>query len=155
MQSESDQAERDAGDAATVRSVLAQDDPNWRLTVVDDSGELPDEGLGDWCAGLAEPRVRYLHVEPGATEDVLATWRAVLGPAAWVASREEAVAAGWFGPVPEAHLRRVGDVVVTCHDRHVIVASRTEPPAVAQLVAYHGSYTAVEMHVPLITFRAG
>jgi GT2 family glycosyltransferase len=44
----------------TVRSVLAQDDPNWRLVVVDDSGELPDNGLGDWCAALAEPRVRYL-----------------------------------------------------------------------------------------------
>ena len=44
----------------TVRSVLAQDDPNWRLTVVDDSGELPDDGLGDWCAGLGDPRVRYL-----------------------------------------------------------------------------------------------
>ncbi len=44
----------------TVRSVLAQDDPHWRLTVVDDSGELPDDGLGDWCAGLAEPRLRYL-----------------------------------------------------------------------------------------------
>lgn len=43
----------------TVRSVLAQDDPHWRLTVVDDSGELPDDGLGAWCAELAEPRVRY------------------------------------------------------------------------------------------------
>lgn len=48
---------------ATVRSVLAQDDPNWRLTIVDDSGDLPDEGLADWCAGLAEPRVRYLRNE--------------------------------------------------------------------------------------------
>jgi glycosyltransferase involved in cell wall biosynthesis len=47
----------------TVRSVLAQDDPNWRLTVVDDSGELPDDGLAAWCAGLAEPRVRYLRNE--------------------------------------------------------------------------------------------
>ena len=44
----------------TVRSVLAQDDPGWRLTVVDDSGELPDAGLGAWCAGLGDNRVRYL-----------------------------------------------------------------------------------------------
>ena len=44
----------------TVRSVLAQDDPGWRLTVVDDSGELPDDGLGAWCAELGDPRVRYL-----------------------------------------------------------------------------------------------
>jgi glycosyltransferase involved in cell wall biosynthesis len=44
----------------TVRSVLAQDDPGWRLTVVDDSGALPDDGLGAWCAELGDPRVRYL-----------------------------------------------------------------------------------------------
>ncbi|MDN5747904.1 MAG: glycosyltransferase [Pseudonocardia sp.] len=44
----------------TVRSVLAQDDPHWRLTVVDDSGALPDQGLAAWCAELGDPRVRYL-----------------------------------------------------------------------------------------------
>jgi glycosyltransferase involved in cell wall biosynthesis len=44
---------------ATVRSVLAQDDPHWRLTVVDDSGELVDDALADWCAGLGDERVRY------------------------------------------------------------------------------------------------
>jgi glycosyltransferase involved in cell wall biosynthesis len=42
---------------ASVRSVLAQDDPNWRLTVVDDN---PDDSSG-WFAGLADDRVRYLH----------------------------------------------------------------------------------------------
>ncbi|MGH3586602.1 MAG: glycosyltransferase family 2 protein [Pseudonocardia sp.] len=44
----------------TVRSVLAQDDPRWRLTVVDDSGDRVDETLGEWCAGLGDDRVRYL-----------------------------------------------------------------------------------------------
>jgi glycosyltransferase involved in cell wall biosynthesis len=43
----------------TVRSVLAQDDPNWRLTVVDDSGESADDALAEWCAGLGDERVRY------------------------------------------------------------------------------------------------
>jgi glycosyltransferase involved in cell wall biosynthesis len=49
------------GDGALVRetidSVLAQDDPRWRLTVIDDgaSGELKS-----WLAELGEPRVRYL-----------------------------------------------------------------------------------------------
>lgn len=47
----------------TVRSVLAQDDPNWRLTVVDDSGDLPDQGLGDWVGELGDDRVRYLRNE--------------------------------------------------------------------------------------------
>jgi glycosyltransferase involved in cell wall biosynthesis len=43
----------------TVRSVLAQDDPLWRLTVVDDSGDLADEALAQWCAELGDDRVRY------------------------------------------------------------------------------------------------
>lgn len=45
---------------ATVRSVLAQDDPNWRLTILDDTGEAADDALADWCAGLSDERVRYL-----------------------------------------------------------------------------------------------
>jgi hypothetical protein len=100
-----------------------------------------------------EPRVRYLHTRPGAAEDVRAAWSAVLGDAAWVASRDEAVAAGWFGPVPEEHLRRIGDVVVACHDTYAVIATRTDHPMEARLVAYHGSYTAAEMTIPLLVVR--
>lgn len=39
-----------------VRSVLAQDDPRWRLTVVDDGSVA---GVPDWFAGLGDRRVRY------------------------------------------------------------------------------------------------
>ncbi|WP_435830697.1 alkaline phosphatase family protein [Polymorphospora rubra] len=101
-----------------------------------------------------EPRVRYLHVEPGATDDVVAAWRGVLGAGAWVATRDEAVAAGWFGPVPEQHLARVGDVVVACHENYAVVASRTDHPIEARLVGYHGSYTAAEMLIPLLVVPA-
>jgi Type I phosphodiesterase / nucleotide pyrophosphatase len=100
-----------------------------------------------------EPRVRYLHVRPGAQADVIATWRSVLGRAAWVVPRAEAVAAGWFGPVPEAHLDRVGDVVVACHDRYAVFASRSEPARLSELVAFHGSATPVEMMIPLLVVR--
>ncbi|SCF03275.1 Type I phosphodiesterase / nucleotide pyrophosphatase [Micromonospora purpureochromogenes] len=100
-----------------------------------------------------EPRVRYLHVEPGAVDDVVAAWSAVLGPAARVETRDEAVAAGRFGPVPEEHLRRVGDVVVTCHGTYAVLASRSEPPAVSRLVAYHGADTAAELTIPLLVVR--
>ncbi|MFI5832869.1 alkaline phosphatase family protein [Micromonospora sp. NPDC051300] len=100
-----------------------------------------------------EPRVRYLHVEPGAEADVLAAWTAVLGGAADVLTRAEAVATGWFGPVPEAHLTRIGDVVVVCRDTYAVVATRSEPPMVSRLVAYHGADTAAEMTVPLLVVR--
>ena len=69
---------------------------------------------------------------------MVAAWSAVLGDAAWVLTRAEAVAAGWFGPVPEAHLGRIGDVVVVCHGTYAVVATRSEKPIESRLVAYHG-----------------
>ncbi|MBW8803378.1 MAG: glycosyl transferase family 2 [Catenulispora sp. 13_1_20CM_3_70_7] len=39
-----------------VRSVIAQSDPDWRLTVVDDGTE---PGVPEWFAALDDPRVRY------------------------------------------------------------------------------------------------
>lgn len=100
-----------------------------------------------------EPRVRYLHTVPGATDDVIAAWREVLGGAAWVGPRDELISEGWFGPVPEEHLQRIGDVVVVCHDTYAVLASSTDPPTVARLVAFHGSSTEAEMLVPLIVVR--
>ncbi|MGN9765108.1 alkaline phosphatase family protein [Micromonospora sp. SD12] len=100
-----------------------------------------------------EPRVRYLHVTPGAVDDVVAAWSAVLGDAARVRTRDEVVAAGWFGPVAEEHLLRIGDVVVICNATYAVTASRSEPPAVSRLVAYHGADTAAEMTIPLLVVR--
>ncbi|MFI6235982.1 alkaline phosphatase family protein [Micromonospora sp. NPDC050784] len=100
-----------------------------------------------------EARVRYLHVEPGAVDDVRAAWSEVLGATARVRTRAEVVATGWFGPVPEEHLGRIGDVVVTCNDTYAVMASRTERPMASKLVAYHGSDTAAELTVPLLVVR--
>jgi hypothetical protein len=139
--------------------------PDAALVVTADHGQLdvPAEARVDLDADArlragvrvvaGEPRVRYLHTDPGATADVLAAWRGVLGAAAWVATREEAVAAGWFGPVAPAHLGRIGDVVVACTGRHAVLAGGSEPAEVSQLVAYHGSWTAAEMIVPLLVIR--
>ena len=46
---------------ATVRSVLAQHDRNWRLTVVDDG--YPEPGIREWFASLGDDRIRYLRNE--------------------------------------------------------------------------------------------
>jgi hypothetical protein len=100
-----------------------------------------------------EPRMRHLHVVAGAQGDVIDTWRGVLGGSAWVAGREEAVAEGWFGPVPEAHVPRIGDVIVACHANYAVLATRSEPKLVSRLIALHGSATAAEMLIPLIVVR--
>jgi hypothetical protein len=100
-----------------------------------------------------ESRVRYLHTVGGATADVVDAWRGVLGDAAWVVTRDEAVAAGWFGPVAEAHLQRIGDVVAACHDDYAVLAGASDPPAVTKMVAFHGSATEPEMLIPLLVGR--
>jgi hypothetical protein len=102
-----------------------------------------------------EPRARHLHTRPGAALDVLTTWREMLGDAAWVVSRREAVAAGWFGPVPPTHLGRIGDVVVACRSTCAVLATAHESSRVAALIGYHGSHTPMETAVPLVVVRGG
>jgi hypothetical protein len=97
-----------------------------------------------------EPRVRYLHTEPAATADVVATWSELLAGCADVYTRDQAVAAGLFGPVRKAHLPRIGDVVVVCTGRSAVLATGHEPPESARLVGFHGAATAAEMDIPLI-----
>jgi hypothetical protein len=68
-----------------------------------------------------EARARHVHAVEGAAGDVLVAWRALLGDAMWIASREEAIAAGWFGPQVADRVRpRIGDVVAAARrDRRV------------------------------------
>jgi predicted AlkP superfamily pyrophosphatase or phosphodiesterase len=102
-----------------------------------------------------EPRVRYLHTEPGAAGAVLATWAELLAERAEVRSRDEAVAAGLFGPVHRDHLARIGDVVVICTAETAVLATGHEPPESALLVGFHGGVTPAEMAIPLIVFHGG
>jgi hypothetical protein len=109
------------------------------------------------AAGLrvvaGEPRVRYLHTVPGAVDDVLAAWRGELGRRAEVVSRDEAIADGRFGAVTPEYAARIGDVVVTCREPIVVLATDREPPEVARLVGFHGAATPVERAIPLLTVR--
>lgn len=98
-----------------------------------------------------EPRARHVYVRPGAAPDVLAAWRERLAGRAWVASRDEAVGEGWFGPRVSDWVRpRIGDVVVAVYDG-AVVACRREPRESA-LVAHHGSLTPEELLVPLLGY---
>jgi hypothetical protein len=112
-------------------------------------------GLRDGVALLGgEPRARHVYTEPGAAEDVLAAWREVLGGKAWVASRAEAVADGWFGPTDPAFLERIGNVVAAPAESWALVATEAEPLESA-LIGMHGSLTPGDQLVPLLSFRAG
>jgi predicted AlkP superfamily pyrophosphatase or phosphodiesterase len=114
----------------------------------------------DWelRAGVAllggEGRARHVYAVPGAESDVLACWREVLGEQFWVASRDEAIEAGWFGPTIDERVHgRIGDVIAAAHDDVVITASVNEPNESA-MVGVHGSMTPVEQLVPLLEVRS-
>jgi hypothetical protein len=116
-----------------------------------DLDRTPD--LDDGVHLLAgEPRARYVHAEPGAAQDVEERWRAVLGDRAWVASREEAIASGLFGPVDDALAARIGDVVALARDTWAFVATEREPGP-SRLIGFHGSITATELAIPLLVAR--
>ena len=96
-----------------------------------------------------EARFRHLYCEGGAVDDVVTHWRDRLGELAWVVTREEAMAEGWFGSV-DSHVRpRLGDVMVASAG-DIAVVSRSRFPHEARLLGLHGSLTADEMLVPLL-----
>jgi predicted AlkP superfamily pyrophosphatase or phosphodiesterase len=108
-------------------------------------------GLRDGVALLGgEPRARHVYTVPGAAPDVLATWQGVLGGRAWVASRDEAIEAGWFGPVEPRFAPRIGDVVAAPAGPWALVATKAEPLE-SSLVGMHGSLTPGDQFVPLLS----
>ncbi len=112
------------------------------------------DAVAELRAGVAllggEGRARHVYAQPGAAADALAAWRAVLGDSAWVVSRDEAVDAGWFGPVDSRSAARIGDVVAAARGLSAVVATQAEPRESA-LVGMHGSLTPAEQRVPLLS----
>ncbi|PZR53812.1 phosphodiesterase [Xylanimonas oleitrophica] len=103
-----------------------------------------------------EPRAVHVYADdPAQAPAVAARWQDVLGERAVVALRDDAVAAGWLGPVAEHVAPWVGDVLVAPRGRFTVVDSRTQTPASLQLLGVHGSFTPEEMTVPLVAAVAG
>ncbi|HYN67805.1 MAG TPA: nucleotide pyrophosphatase/phosphodiesterase family protein [Ornithinibacter sp.] len=98
----------------------------------------------------AEARAPQLYVEPGAGADVRAAWSAVLGDRGMVLARDDAVAAGWFGPVAADNLPRIGDVVVAMRGRFAVVDSRRARAELLALRGLHGSLSDDEVAVPVV-----
>ena len=110
--------------------------------------------LADGVRLLAgEARARHVHTQRGAADDVLATWRGLLGHAMWVVPGEEAIAAGWFGPRVAGEVRgRIGDVVAAAAGP-IGVFQREVDPTQALLTGHHGSMTRAEQLVPFLELR--
>ncbi|HEX5142995.1 MAG TPA: alkaline phosphatase family protein [Mycobacterium sp.] len=145
-----------------VESIVEGLPPGSVLAVVADHGMVEvgpgdtvdveaDPALGEGVAAVGgEARARHVYATPGAVDDVQAAWRSVLGDRAWVAGRDEAIAAGWFGDtVADAVRPRIGDVVAAARGSAVLVRPRAEPLESA-LIGQHGSLTSAEQRVPLL-----
>lgn len=97
-----------------------------------------------------EPRARHVYTDDGAAGDVRQAWQELLGERAVVVAREEAIAAGWFGPGVAAHVRpRIGDLVVAARETTAVIRSQAER-RLSRFTGQHGSLTADEQLVPLL-----
>lgn len=96
-----------------------------------------------------EGRFRWLHARPGASGDLLEAATELHGDVAWVHSREDIVAAGWFGPTVSSPIAsRLGDVALVARDD--VAFDEPDDTGPYALVCRHGSLTADEMYVPLL-----
>jgi len=97
-------------------------------------------------AFAGEGRLRQLMARN--PEVVADRWRDLLGDRAWVRTREEAIAEGWFGDVAPRLAGRFGDVLVAMADDGAVLSRKLARELT--LVGMHGSLTPAEMTVPLL-----
>lgn len=145
-------------------SALASDlGPGQGMLVTADHGmvDVPPEAqrvvAPELLAGVrhvvGEPRCLQLHLNPGTDPDAIAAlWRRREGTRAWIATRDEAIAAGWFGEVDEAVRGRIGDVLVAARKRYAFYVDPDD--AARRMIGQHGSLTPGELQVPLLRFGA-
>jgi hypothetical protein len=115
----------------------------------DDVLELPSDVLTHVGMQSGEGRFRWLHARAGRHADLADAARSLLGEHAWVRTRDEAIAEGWYGPtVTDRAASRLGDVLLAAKGTVAFHDPKDTGPYV--LVGRHGSLTADEMLVPLL-----
>ena len=145
-----------------VTDVISVLPPGAAVVVVSDHGQVD---VGDRVVPLrrevaelsnllsGEGRFRWLHARPGCHDRLAAAARRCHGDQAWVRTREEAVADGWFGGRLRGEVEgRLGDVVLAAN-QPVAFLDSTDTGAIT-LRSRHGSMTPEEMLVPLLVASA-
>ena len=119
--------------------------------------DLDGELLERVAAIAGEPRLRHVYLEEPSADllgEVLERYLAREGDRAVIVTREEAIAAGWYGPVvrPEA-AARIGDIVVAARKR-VTYYTPQMTERMRAVIGQHGSITDAETLVPIIRHGA-
>jgi predicted AlkP superfamily pyrophosphatase or phosphodiesterase len=105
-----------------------------------------------------EPRCLQLYFEPElsvAERDVVVErWRDAESDRAWVASRAEASAAGWFGEIDPDVAPRIGDLLIAARKSVAYYDGRTASEHSLAMIGQHGSWSPAEIQIPLLRFGA-
>ncbi|GGK90653.1 hypothetical protein JOE58_000660 [Curtobacterium luteum] len=121
---------------------------------VPDHANIPmDPALLEDVVGVAgDPRCRQLTVAPGTdVRSLVGRFRARYGKKAFVATRAEAIDAGWFGRVAPEVVERIGDVVLVARGSWAFNDDRALQPGETpkRMLGQHGAMTDEETFVPL------
>lgn len=102
---------------------------------------------------FGEPRGLQLALDPASgrsADDLAAAWREHEGDRAWVLTRDDAIAAGLFGPeVTETVRPRIGDVLVAAREPVAYYEAGADGRS---MIGQHGSLTREEREVPVSLF---
>jgi hypothetical protein len=134
-------------------AVLVVTSDHGQLHVGDNIVRLDREVLDQVSFQSGEGRFRWLHARPSRLDPLLEAARAHHGDDAWVLSKEQMIAEGWFGPVvTDAARSRLGDVALVA--KGVVSFHDPDDGGPFELISRHGSVTPAEMLVPLLAQRS-
>ncbi|MDO5645858.1 MAG: glycosyltransferase [Dermabacter sp.] len=99
----------------TVNSVLAQDDPEWRLTIVDDA--YPTTEAKEWVETLDDPRITFLRKEQN--EGITANYRTCVElakePIMVMIGCDDALLPNYVSAIKRAHARFPDAAIIQPH----------------------------------------
>lgn len=104
-----------------------------------------------------EPRMVQLHFASHTTAEQRAAtkhaWHQHFSDRTWIVTRDEAIAAGWFGDVADHVRPRIGDLIVTGYEPIALYDARRAAPHSFDMVGHHGAPTPAEVRVPWLVFN--
>ena len=135
--------------------------PRSALVITSDHGQVDvgpnvfpphPEVMSHVRAQSGEGRFRWLHAFDGEAPALLEAARRHHSDVAWVVSQDEMLDQNWFGPkVLPGPLARLGDVALVAREPIAFEDAADSGPFV--LLGRHGSMTADEVEVPLLTAK--
>lgn len=150
---------------AAVTDFLRAAPSNYGLILTADHGmiDIPEENhvLLDDLPGFnenivmvaGEPRFRHLYLADSNAATELCEKFESASATLWALTREQAVATGYFGPVSEQVLDRVGEIVMIPKQEYAL-ASRLDTHYPITMIGQHGGILAAEREIPVITAGA-